>query len=54
MCGISLFSELEMCLDKLKLFIIQYDIKDEIYCKIFHDDEVFKQISNIHLSHNEK
>ncbi|KAK6880312.1 H(+)/Cl(-) exchange transporter 5 [Candida tropicalis] len=52
--GLVYFSELEMCLDKLKSFIIQYDIKDEIYCKIFHDDEVFKQISNIHLSHNEK
>lgn len=52
--GLVYFLELEMCLDKLKLFIIQYDIKDEIYCKIFHDDEVFKQISNIHLSHNGK
>lgn len=52
--GLIFFLELEMCLDKIKLFIIQYDIKDEIYCKIFHDDESTRQIVTIHLCHNDR
>ncbi|RCK59554.1 H(+)/Cl(-) exchange transporter 5 [Candida viswanathii] len=52
--GLVYFLELEMSLDKIKLFALQYDIKDEIYCKIFHDDEITRQLANIHLCHNEK
>ncbi|KAL6454690.1 CLCN5 H(+)/Cl(-) exchange transporter 5 [Candida maltosa Xu316] len=53
--GLIFFSELEICLDKIREFSIQYDIKDEVYCKVLDDcDDHDRSVPNFHVNHNDK
>ena len=36
--GLLFFSDLELCLDKLKGFCLEYEVVDEIYCKLLVSD----------------
>lgn len=43
--GIIFFPELEFCVDKIDEFCIQYEIEDDIYCKLNEEDDYFNHVN---------
>ncbi|CUM65931.1 uncharacterized protein PRCAT00003584001 [Priceomyces carsonii] len=54
--GLIYFSELEFCLDKLKELLLEYNITQDIYCKLLPDEKYSKQklLCADHRAHNLK
>lgn len=51
--GLIFFSELEFWLDKIDEFCIQYEIDDEIYCKVHSEDSYHKESFKVPLRRNQ-
>lgn len=50
--GLLYFSELEICLDKLKEFVLEYQIQDELYVKLMDDCDYRTNEVVLYLRHN--
>ena len=37
--GLLFFLELEICLDQIRAFTLKHDVKEELYCNLFDDDD---------------
>ena len=58
--GLLFFLELEICLDQIRAFTLKHDVKEELYCNLFDDDDGDgggvdnKSLSKSRAMHNDK